>query len=128
MQKSAHPPGVLIQFFGPNHLKDFKSHRAAERRSAKGGAVRAGPEQVRVPVAGPESPDRKPAAEGLRHGDAVWDKTSAARNPLQNALEALKPPSAEVAALDAVNQQEQPLLIAELAQAEQIISARRNDP
>jgi hypothetical protein len=92
-----------------DHFQHLQRHRAAQRGSAVGRAVRAGAEDVAKlhPVnlpAQPERADGESTPQRLGHGDAVRDKRLGAGDSLQDPLEALEPARAEMAALDGVDE------------------------
>ena len=119
---------VVRQFLALDHLEDLQGDRAGQRRAAISRAVGAGAQQIGVGRAHPERADGEAAAERLGHRDAVRQERLAARHAFEDALKALEPAAAEMAALHAVHEQQQLLLIAQLAQAQQVLRRRGRHP
>ena len=111
---------VVGQLLALDHLQYLQGDRAGERRAAISRAVGACAQQIGVGRAHPERADGEPAAQRLGHRDAVRQELLAARHAFEDALKALETAGAEMAALHAVHEQQQLLLVAQLAQAEQV--------
>lgn len=109
-------------------FEHFVGHRAAERGPAERGSVRARPEQILIRFPQPKGPDREPATQGLRHGNAVRQKALGTDDALEDALKTLEAPGTEVAALHRVDQEQQAVLVTEFSQAQQVVHPGRRDP
>src|SRR5690606_27287573 len=92
---------------------------AGQRRAAEGGAVHAGLEQIRGALADPDGADGETAAEALGHADGVGADA--------RVLERVEFAGATDAALHLVEQEQQLVFVAELAQAEEELRGGRRD-
>ncbi len=121
--------GVPGQLVALNDFEDFQRHSAGERGAAVSCAMRTGVEQIGERRPHPEGPHRHTARRGFGHRRWPSGKNVAAPGSegifLQNALKTLKPPRAEVAALHPIHKEQQLVLIAKLAQSQQIVRAGR---
>ena len=111
---------VFVEFFPFDDFEDFQRDGAGERRAAESRAVRARPQQIRQTARAPRTRRWETAAERFGHRKAVGQKFFAAGNTFENPLKALEFPGRIMAALHAVHEQQQFLLVAQRAQAEQI--------
>ncbi len=110
---------VLHQALLLDHVERRERGGAGERRAAEGGAVVAGLEEIRVRLSHPDRPDGETPAETLGHADRVGLHA--------RVLVGVETPGAADAALHLVEQQHEPVLVAEPPQAAEEFRRARHD-
>ena len=102
-------------------VERFQADRRRQRVATEGRAVRPGPKDVHDASVGEEGRDRQePAAERLAEDEAV--------RPDPLVLEGEHPPRPPEAGLDLVEQEQDPVPVAQVAQAAQEADGRDDDP
>ena len=121
LEESAGLPRVVGQLLALDDLENLQRDRAGQRRAAESRAVRARRRANRRKARAP----KKRRWGSRRPSDLAIEMPSgrnclAAGHAFEDALEALEPAGAEVPALHAVHEQQQLLLVAQPAQAQQV--------
>src|SRR5262245_57455642 len=120
LKPSAEFPRVLCEPCALDNVEDTQRYGTAQRRSAERGAMRPRAKKARVLFAHPDRADGESTPQRLGHGDGIRQERLMTGDVFENALETLETAGAEVAALDAVHEEQEILLVAQLAQAQQI--------
>ena len=124
-EETAHLGGILCKRVAVDDLEDFVRYGAGQRIAAEGRAVRPRAKHVDVHFGNPNGPHREAAAKRLCHAHGV--RQIVTKLITENGLKTLERAGAKVPALYAVPKQQQVFLVAQFAEAKQVVGGGRPD-